>query len=96
VFDPSQLVPDEIASGRLPKGAMGLLREVFLTGEMERGRAAELTGYQERRARDTLSALLDRGLLTPTSPKGPVRLGFPQDVLERWFPKLYPGEVAIP
>ncbi len=89
-------VDDEITVGRLPKGAMGLLREVLLTGEMERGRAAELTGYQERRARDTLSALLDRGLLTPTSPKGPVRLGFPQDVLERWFPKLYPGEVAIP
>jgi Fic family protein len=89
-------VDDEIAAGRLPKGAMGLLREVLLTGEMERGRAAELTGYQERRARETLSALLDRGLLTPTSPKGPVRLGFPQDVLERWFPKLYPGEVEIP
>ena len=89
-------VDDEIAAGNLPKGAMGLLREVLLTGEMERGRAAELTGYRERRARDTLSALLDRGLLTPTSPKGPVRLGFPPDVLERWFPKLYPGDVTTP
>lgn len=90
------LVDDEIAAGTLPKGAMGLLREVLLMGEMERGRAAELTGYQARRARDTLSALLDRGLLVPTSPKGPVRLGFPPDVLERWFPKLYPGDVASP
>ncbi len=89
-------VDDEIAAGSLPKGAMGLLREVFLTGEMERGRAAELTGYRERRARDTLSALLDRGLLTPTSPKGPVRLGFPPDVLERWLPNLYPGDVVTP
>lgn len=89
-------VDDETAAGNLPKGAMGLLREVFLTGEMERGRAAELTGYRERRARDTLSALLDRGLLTPTSPKGPVRLGFPPDVLERWLPKLYPGDVTTP
>jgi len=72
---------------------MGLLREALLTGELERGRAGELTGYQERRARDTLAALLDRGLLVPTSPKGPVRLGFPVDVLERWFPKLYPGDL---
>jgi Fic family protein len=86
-------VDDEIAAGRLPKGSMGLLREALLAGEIERGRAADLTGYQERRARDTLSSLLERGLLTPTSPKGPVRLGFPVDVLERWFPKLYPSDL---
>lgn len=100
LLQPSQLlrrmklhVDDEIAAGRLPKGSMGLLREALLAGEIERGRAADLTGYQERRARDTLSSLLERGLLTPTSPKGPVRLGFPVDVLERWFPKLYPGDL---
>jgi Fic family protein len=86
-------IDDEIDAGRLPKGSMGLLREALLTGELERGMASELTGYQERRARDTLAALLERGLLVPTSPKGPVRLGFPVDVLERWFPRLYPGDL---
>ena len=86
-------VDDDISAGRLPKGSMGLLREALLAGELERGRAAELTGYQERRARESLSALLDRGLLVPTSPKGPVRLGFPSDVIEQWFPRLYPGDL---
>ena len=86
-------IDDEVDAGRLPKGTMGLLREALLSGEFERGKASDLTGYQERRARDTLSALLDRGLLSPTTPKGPVRLGFPIDVLERWFPRLYPGDL---
>jgi Fic family protein len=84
-------VDDEISAGTLPKGSIGLLREALLAGEVERGRAGELTGYQERRARDTLSALLERGLLISATPKGPVRLGFPVDVLERWLPNLYPG-----
>jgi len=86
-------VDDEISAGRLPKGSTSLLREALLAGELERGRAAELTGYQERRARDSLGALLDRGLLVPTTPKGPVRLGFPMEVVEQWFPRLYPGDL---
>jgi Fic family protein len=87
-------VDEEVESGRLARGSMGLLREVFLTGEIERGRAAELTGYQERRARDVLSGLLGAGLLISATPKGPVRMGFPVDVLERWLPRLYPGDVT--
>ena len=98
LFQPSDLlrrmklyVDDEISSGRLPKGSMGLLREALLAGELERGRAAELTGYQERRARESLSLLVQRGLLISDTPKGAVRLGFPMEVVERWFPRLYPG-----
>lgn len=89
-------VDDEVEAGRLPRGSMGILREAVLTGEIERGRAAELTGYQERRAREILGALLDSGLLVTNSPKGPVRLGFPVHVLERWLPRLYPGDVTAP
>jgi len=29
-------------------------------------------------------------LLVSGSHKAPLRLGFPTDVVERWFPKLYP------
>jgi len=81
---------DEIAAGRLPPRSMALLREALLMGEFERGKAPELTGYQERRAREILATLLKQGLLVPTGPKSPVRLGFPLDVVERWFPALYP------
>ena len=83
-------VDDEIAAGRLPRGSLALLRDAFLTGEVERGRAAALTGYRERRGRQILSTLVGRGLLVSQGPRAPVRLGFPLDVLDRWFPRLYP------
>ncbi|MDD9983256.1 MAG: Fic family protein [Gammaproteobacteria bacterium] len=83
-------VDDEVAAGRLPRGSLALLREAFLAGEVERGRAADLTGHRERRGRQVLSTLIDRRLLVSQGPRAPVRLGFPLDVLERWFPRLYP------
>ena len=83
-------VDDEVAAGRLPARSMSLLREALLMGEFARGRAPEITGYQERRSRQILSALLKKGLLVSKSPRAPVRLCFPLDVVERWFPRLYP------
>jgi len=81
---------DEEAAGRLPKRSMALLREAYLVGQIERGHAPTVTGYQERRAREILAHLLKRRLLVSTGPRAPVRLGFPLDVVERWFPALYP------
>lgn len=81
---------DETAAGRLPKRSMALMKEALVLGEIERGRAPEITGYQERRARQILSILIKKQLLVSDSPKAPVRLGFPLDVVERWFPALYP------
>ena len=83
-------VEDEIDARRLPKGSLGLLREAFMSGEVERGRAPELTGYQERKAREVLATLVNQGLLVSQGPRAPVTLGFPLDVVERWFPRLYP------
>lgn len=84
-------VEEEIAFKRLPKGSYSLLREALLVGEFERGRAEEITGYKERMARDVLAELLKKGLLVADGPRAPVRLGFPLDVVERWFPLLYPA-----
>ena len=84
-------VDEEIAAKRLPKGSFPLLREALLVGEVERGRAPALTEYKERNARMVLGALVERGLLTSAGPKKPVQLGFPIDVIGRWFPLLYPG-----
>jgi hypothetical protein len=67
------------------------LREALIVGEFPRGKAPSITGYEERQARTVLTQLLGRGLLVADSPKAPVRLGFPIDVIERWFPRLYPG-----
>jgi hypothetical protein len=56
-------VEDKTKAGRLPKGSYNLLREALLSGEIERGRAPELTGYKERMARHVVSQLLKKGLL---------------------------------
>ncbi len=81
---------DEIAANRLPKGSLELLREAFLAGEVPRGAAPRITGYQERQGRQVLSKLIEKNLLVSSGPRAPVRLGFPLDIIERWLPNLYP------
>lgn len=98
ILEPSELlrrieiyVEEEMRAQRLPKGSFPLLREVLLAGEIERGAAPSITGYAERMARNVVSKLVERGLLTSPTPKGPLSLGFPLAVVERWFPSLYPA-----
>jgi Fic family protein len=84
-------VEEEVRAKRLPKGSFAVLREAALAGVVERGRVPMLTGYEERAGRMVTAALLDRGLLTSAGHRGPLRLGFPAHVAERWFPRLYPA-----
>jgi Fic family protein len=97
LLDPSELqrrmelyVRDEESAERLPKRTFAVLREVLLSGELERGRVPGLIDTSERTARRVISALIEKRLLVSDSHKAPLRLGFPIDVVERWFPKLYP------
>jgi len=83
-------VEEMIAMKQLPKGSSSLLREALLVGEFERGKVEEITGFKDRAAREVMYALLKKGLLVSDTPRGAVRLGFPIDVVERWFPLLYP------
>jgi Fic family protein len=85
-------VKDEVSAKRLPKGSFEMLREAYYQGEVPRGRAPEITGYEERRARETVSVLVEKGLLLSKNHRAPLALGFPIDVLERWLPTLYPGD----
>jgi Fic family protein len=82
---------DENAAGRLPKGAYTVLREALLQGRVDRSAAPGLLGVRERAARNVTADLLSKGLLISDSPRAPLRLGFPIDAVERWFPALYPG-----
>lgn len=87
-------VEEEVRAKRLPRGSFVVLREATLNGEVERGRVPSLTGYEERAARIITSALVERGMLTSASSRAPLRLGFPTDVAERWFPRLYPVDAG--
>jgi Fic family protein len=70
-------------------GSFALLKAAFLAGEVPRGQAAAITGYQERQARSVLKRLIEQGLLVADSPKGAVRLGFPILAVEQWLPRLW-------
>lgn len=84
-------VREEEHAGRLPKHTFEVLREALLHGEIERARVALLVDASERTARRVSAALLEKKLLIADSHKTPLRLGFPVDIVERWFPRLYPA-----
>jgi Fic family protein len=97
-LDPQQLLArievylgEEIAAKRLLPGSERIIAEVFRVGELERGKAAAASGYQERQGRKVLKRLLECGLLVSDTPKGAVRVGFPSTLLERYFPRLFLG-----
>jgi Fic family protein len=81
---------DEEDAGRLPKRTFAVLREALLSGELDRGRVPGLIETSDRTARRLISTLVQKRLLLADTHKAPVRLGFPIDVVERWFPRLYP------
>jgi len=77
-------------SDTLKPEASRLLTEALIRGSIERGDAARITGLPERTARRLLNETVAAGLLASETPKGPVSLRFPTEVLEILFPRLYP------
>lgn len=87
-------VEEEVRMKRLMRGSFAVLREAVLAGEVERSKIPSLTGYEERGARNVTAALVERGMLTAATHRAPLRLAFPADVAERWFPNLYPANAG--
>lgn len=87
-------IEEEIRAKRLLRGSFEVLREAVVAGEVERSKIPALAGYEERGARKVTSALVERGMLTASSHRAPLRLAFPADVAERWFPNLYPANAG--
>lgn len=85
---------EEVRAKRLQRGSFAVLREAVLAGEVERSKIPSLTGYEERGARNVTAALVEAGMLTAASHRAPLRLAFPADVAERWFPNLYPANAG--
>jgi hypothetical protein len=51
---------------------------------------SSIAGYRDGKSREILYALVRAGLLVEDKSRRIFRLGFPLDIVERWFPKLYP------
>jgi Fic family protein len=74
---------------QLKTQSFDLLKAALFEGEISRGNVATLTGMPERTARNLIPPLLNLGLLKSTTPKGPLRLGFPIEAVKYYFPALY-------
>lgn len=86
----------EISAKRLERGSFAVLREAWLMGGVERSRVEGLANVKERQAREIVSRLLAIRVLKSDSSRGPLRLHCPIDVLEAWFPGLYPPFASLP
>ena len=87
-------IEEEVRAKRLLRGSFAVLREAVMSGEVARSKIPTLTGYEERSARNVTAGLVERGLLTAETHRAPLRLAFPADVAERWFPNLYPASAG--
>jgi Fic family protein len=80
------------AFGKTSDAVWRLLREAWLRGAYPRGEAATVLHTSERTARNMLKSVLESGLLTSETERGPVRLSFPPEFVEDLFPRLHaPG-----
>jgi hypothetical protein len=78
------------SSGALLRRSHRVLQQMLLRGEIARGEVAEIVGASERTGRTVIGQLLEKGLATSPSPKGPLRLGFPSSAAAWFLPQLYP------
>ena len=81
---------EEVRLGHLPPKSGSILEAVLYRGELPRGDAANIVGTGDRQARRTVSALVDKGVLTSESARTPLRLAFPAALASRWLPGLFP------
>jgi Fic family protein len=71
------------------------LFHLFATGPTARGEFLRMTGLGERTARSALAHLINSGLVTSPSHRGPVRIAFPLDSLQLLLPDLYPEAATM-
>jgi Fic family protein len=83
----------QIELKKFPRGSFEVLRELILTGELQRAELTRITGFQERQNRKISSTLIAAGLIRSSSGRAELRLGIPHSVVEEWFPRLYPAEI---
>jgi Fic family protein len=67
-----------------------LLRETMFQGLLPRGDAPAITGLGRTTSGLMVKSLIEEGLLTSESPKGPLRLGLPEHSRPYLFPELFP------
>jgi Fic family protein len=76
----------------LPDDAAQIVAAVLRHGELPRGEAASVAHRPDRSARLLVSRLVESGILTSATAKGPLRLQFGVASAEHLFPRLFPAQ----
>ncbi len=66
-----------------------LLRELVIQGEINRGAVPQIVGLKGTAGREVIRKALDERLITTSSEKGSLKIHFPSEVLESYFPLLF-------
>lgn len=83
-------VEEEIRAGRLQPKSGTVLEAVLFRGELPRGDVPALIGTSDRHARRPVSSLIEAGVISSESSRAPLRIAFPANLADRWFPGLFP------
>lgn len=88
---------DLLVDLKVDRRAIDLIMVIFKLGEMERGDAQYVLKTADRTARNVVAHATHQGFLRSRTPKGPLRIGFPLQYRERFFPNLFAdGKVDAP
>lgn len=74
---------------RLRNSLVKLLTELSLKGEIPRGAVPAILGLKGTATREIIRKALDEGLACSTTEKSPLRIAFPDKVVESYFPQLF-------
>jgi Fic family protein len=75
--------------GKMRDHLARLLKALCLEGEVPRGRVPAILGLKGTASRAIIRRALDEGLVSSSSEKGPLRIAFPNKVVDSYFPMLF-------
>lgn len=75
--------------GKLRGHFARLLKALCFEGDLPRGAVPAILGMQGTASRVVIRRALDEGLVSSSSEKGPLRIAFPNHVVESYFPLLF-------
>jgi len=83
---------EEARFDKLPSKSGNVLEAILYRGQLPRSDVPALLDTGERNARRTVSALINRGVVTSESNRAPLKLAFPATLASRWMPGLFPDK----
>ncbi|HLF10163.1 MAG TPA: Fic family protein [Gammaproteobacteria bacterium] len=83
---------EESATGGLHEKAGAVLDAILYRGELARSDVADVLGASARTATRVVSGLLEHGVVTSETERGPLHITFPAKLASRWMPGLFPEQ----